>query len=96
MNGNKNQKLLPTSKTNDTPRSRKTILHKSPNVGPYMEHKKYRNGTLVYKPSMMGLLEPKKSARNIEEFARKIGFENYFHGDRLTSIYGYSREAIFR
>lgn len=33
---------------------------------------------------MLGLLEPKKSARNIEEFARKIGYEGYFHGDPLN------------
>lgn len=29
----------------------------------------------------MGILEPKHHARQIEEFARKIGFERCFHGD---------------
>lgn len=39
----------------------------------------------VHKPVVIGLLEPKQSARKIEEFSRKIGFESCYHGDPINS-----------
>lgn len=39
----------------------------------------------MHKLVVIGLLEPKKHARHMEEFGRKIGFEGAFHGDPINS-----------
>lgn len=39
----------------------------------------------AYRPVVIGILEPKQNARKIEEFARKIGYEGYCHGEPTNS-----------
>lgn len=50
----------------------------------------------IHKPVVIGILEPKKHARHIEEFARKISFEAVFHGDPVnTHIWIFWRTGIY-
>lgn len=39
----------------------------------------------VHSPSVIGLLEPKHNSRGIGDFARKIGFEGYYHGEPINN-----------
>lgn len=39
----------------------------------------------MHKPIIVWILDPKKYARHIQEFARKIGFEGCFHGDPVNT-----------
>lgn len=49
----------------------------------------------THKPVMIVILEPKQHARKIGDFARKIGFEEYFHGDPInTHIWIFWRRYI--